>query len=121
MRLRSSQEHGLSTIRTRSQLAFLGVIAVQAIAVLSLIIVVFARYKDAIVDETNRPCVRSGSTPLTRRRAINVYLTIFIMAEVYSIPVAVDALRTKNTIQLYGIDIFLLLELICARQASTRF
>ena len=58
MRLRSSQAvpHGWSTIRSRSQLAFLGVIVVQAIAVLALIIVVFARFDDAILNETLRLC-----------------------------------------------------------------
>lgn len=87
MRLRSSQAvpHGWSSIRTPNQLAYLGVIAVQAIVVGALIITVYARYRNALVAET------------VRLRFVTVCLSIFIIAEVFAVCVTLDALRVKNT------------------------
>jgi len=82
------------SLATPNQLAFLTVIVIQALTVLTMIIIVYAKIESQIISET------------ARLRSIQVYLAIFIIAELFELVISLDSLRLKNTVQLFGVIFF---------------
>ncbi|TFY67275.1 hypothetical protein EVJ58_g1737 [Rhodofomes roseus] len=83
-------------LSTRAQKAFVAIIAVQAIVVLVMISITFRSV--AVADDI------TFNTP--RYKTLPCYLAIFILAEVFEMLMAFDALRLRNVIQLIGILCF---------------
>jgi len=79
---------------TRAQRLFIATICIQAIAVLVIISIVF-HLVDEHVDLT-----------LTNYKTIPCYLALFVLAELFELLMAFDALRLRNVIQLAGILLF---------------
>ncbi|KZT68977.1 hypothetical protein DAEQUDRAFT_765765 [Daedalea quercina L-15889] len=83
-------------LSTRAQKAFVAIIAVQAIVVLVMISITF-RFV-AVANHVNLNDAQYKTLPC--------YLAIFILAEVFEMLMAFDALRLRNVIQLIGILCF---------------
>ncbi|KAF8503574.1 hypothetical protein F5888DRAFT_1004223 [Russula emetica] len=79
---------------TRAQRFFIGTICIQAIAVLAIISIVF-HFVDEHVDLSS-----------SYYRTIPCYLALFVLAEIFELLMAFDALRLRNVIQLVGILLF---------------
>lgn len=79
---------------TRAQRFFIGTICIQAIAVLAIISIVF-HLVDQHVDLSS-----------SNYRTIPCYLALFVLAEIFELLMAFDALRLRNVIQLVGILLF---------------
>ncbi|KAF8478693.1 hypothetical protein DFH94DRAFT_66981 [Russula ochroleuca] len=79
---------------TRAQRFFIATICIQAIAVLAIISIVFRMVAEH-VDLT-----------LTNYRTVPCYLALFVLAELFELLMAFDALRLRNVIQLVGILVF---------------
>jgi len=79
---------------TRAQRFFIGAICIQAIAVLAIISIVF-HFVDEHVDLGH-----------VYYKTIPCYLALFVLAEIFELLMAFDALRLRNVIQLIGILIF---------------
>ncbi|TBU50704.1 hypothetical protein BD309DRAFT_6066 [Dichomitus squalens] len=84
----------LYALHTRAQQAFFGTVLFQAIVVIVMVAIVFGRVEDAV--------------PLTdsRYKTIPCYLALFILAELFELFMAYDALRLRNVIQLVGLLLF---------------
>ncbi|KLO18602.1 hypothetical protein SCHPADRAFT_936091 [Schizopora paradoxa] len=80
---------------TTPQRAFVGIIIIQAIAVLAMIGIAFAFVE---VD------VRTSSD--SRYKTIPCYLAMFGLAEIFELAMALDALKARNIVQLVGILAF---------------
>ncbi|KAI0093651.1 hypothetical protein BDY19DRAFT_265502 [Irpex rosettiformis] len=76
---------------TRAQQAFMATILVQGIVVLAMVAAVFA-----LVNET-------VDLTLSQYKTVPCYLALFILAVIFEIFMAFDALRLRNVIQLVGI------------------
>lgn len=81
-------------LSTTAQRAFLGIITIQAIVVLTLVGLVFA-WVDKWVNFNE-----------TAYKTIPCYLALFAFGEIFEILMALDGLRARNIIQLAGIAIF---------------
>ncbi|EPT06019.1 hypothetical protein FOMPIDRAFT_1044491 [Fomitopsis schrenkii] len=83
-------------LSTRSQKAFIATIAVQGIVVLVMISITFrlVAVSEDIAFNTSR------------YKTLPCYLAIFILAEVFEMLMAFDALRLRNVIQLFGLLLF---------------
>jgi len=79
---------------TRAQRAFIATISIQAIAVLAIISVVFHLVAEHV------------DLSASNYKTIPCYLALFVLAEVFELLMAFDALRLRNVIQLAGILIF---------------
>ncbi|KAI0709129.1 hypothetical protein C8Q76DRAFT_742333 [Earliella scabrosa] len=81
-------------LSTKAQQAFMGTVLFQAIVVIVMVAITFTKVEDAV--------------PLTtaRYKTIPCYLALFILAELFEIFMAFDALRLRNVIQLVGILLF---------------
>ncbi|EMD38539.1 hypothetical protein CERSUDRAFT_82818 [Gelatoporia subvermispora B] len=85
---------------TRSQRAFMGTILLQGIVVLVMVSITF-RFVAEHVDLTE-----------PRYKTLPCYLALFILAEIFEVLMAFDALRLRNVIQLVGILAFQLALLV---------
>ncbi|KAL1947786.1 hypothetical protein VTO73DRAFT_13510 [Trametes versicolor] len=81
-------------LSTRAQRAFMGTVLFQAIVVITMVAIVFGKVADHVDLE------------LSRYKTIPCYLALFILAEVFELFMAYDALRLRNVIQLVGILLF---------------
>jgi len=79
---------------TRAQRFFIATLSIQAIAILAIISVVF-RSVEEHVDLT-----------APNYKTIPCYLALFVLAELFELLMAFDALRLRNVIQLIGILVF---------------
>ncbi|KAI0006018.1 hypothetical protein BJV74DRAFT_801610 [Russula compacta] len=79
---------------TRAQRFFIATICIQAIAVLAIISIVFHLVAEH-VDLT-----------VSYYKTIPCYLALFVLAEIFELLMAFDALRLRNVIQLAGILVF---------------
>ncbi|KAI0748058.1 hypothetical protein C8Q80DRAFT_1169868 [Daedaleopsis nitida] len=81
-------------LNTTAQRAFMGTVLFQAIVVIVMVAITFSKVEDNV--------------PLTdsRYKTIPCYLALFILAEIFEIFMAFDALRLRNVIQLVGILLF---------------
>lgn len=79
---------------TRAQRAFIATISIQAIAVLAIISVVFHLVAEHV------------DLSASNYKTIPCYLALFVLAEVFELLMAFDALRLRNVIQLVGILFF---------------
>ncbi|PIL23929.1 hypothetical protein GSI_13680 [Ganoderma sinense ZZ0214-1] len=84
----------LQALNTKAQQAFFGTVLFQAVVVIVMVAIVFGKVEDAV--------------PLTdsRYKTIPCYLALFILAELFEIFMAYDALRLRNVIQLVGLLLF---------------
>ncbi|KAG2132499.1 uncharacterized protein EDB93DRAFT_902672 [Suillus bovinus] len=81
---------------TRAQKAFMITIAVQAIVVVTMVALTFGIVR-----------VNAGSTfEDLGYKTLPCYLALFILAEIFELIMALDALRSRNIIQLMGIVLF---------------
>lgn len=78
-------------LSTRAQRAFVGTIALQAIVVLVMVSITFRFVAEHVNYE------------LPRYKTLPCYLALFILAEIFELLMAFDALRLRNVIQLIGI------------------
>ncbi|OSX65033.1 hypothetical protein POSPLADRAFT_1053822 [Postia placenta MAD-698-R-SB12] len=78
-------------LSTRAQRAFIGTIGLQAIIVLVMVSITF-KFVEEHVDLT-----------IPRYKTLPCYLALFILAEIFEMFMALDALRLRNVIQLIGI------------------
>ncbi|KAH9001287.1 hypothetical protein EDB92DRAFT_1939044 [Lactarius akahatsu] len=79
---------------TRAQRLFIATISIQAIAVLAIISIVFHLVSEHVdLSQANY-------------KTIPCYLALFVLAEVFELLMAFDALRLRNVIQLAGILVF---------------
>lgn len=81
-------------LSTKAQRAFMGIVFFQAIVVIVMVAITFTKVEDN-VDLT-----------AARYKTIPCYLALFILAELFEIFMAFDALRLRNVIQLVGILLF---------------
>ncbi|KAI0807376.1 hypothetical protein C8Q74DRAFT_1362887 [Fomes fomentarius] len=81
-------------LSTKAQRAFMGIVFFQAIVVIVMVAITFTKVEDN-VDLTT-----------ARYKTIPCYLALFILAELFEIFMAFDALRLRNVIQLVGILLF---------------
>ncbi|KAH9854170.1 hypothetical protein C2E23DRAFT_819858 [Lenzites betulinus] len=81
-------------LHTKAQRAFMGTVLFQAIVVIVMVGIVFGKVHDHV------------DLDLTRYKTIPCYLALFILAEVFELFMAYDALRLRNVIQLVGILLF---------------
>jgi len=79
---------------TRAQRAFIVSICTQAVAVVAIIAIVF------------RIVAEHVDLNLTNYKTIPCYLALFVLAELFELLMAFDALRLRNVIQLAGILLF---------------
>jgi len=79
---------------TRAQRLFIATISIQAIAVLAIISIVFHSVNEHV------------NLNLPNYKTIPCYLALFVLAELFGLLMAFDALRLRNVIQLAGILIF---------------
>jgi len=79
---------------TRTQRFFIATISIQAIAVLAIISLVFHFVADDV--DLDRP----------NYKTVPCYLALFVLAELFELLMAFDALRLRNVIQLAGILVF---------------
>lgn len=79
---------------TRAQKAFIATISIQAIAVLAIISIVFHLVAEHV------------DLSLSNYKTVPCYLALFVLAEIFELLMAFDALRLRNVIQLAGILIF---------------
>ncbi|KAI0781003.1 hypothetical protein BD413DRAFT_501724 [Trametes elegans] len=84
----------LQTISTKSQRAFMATVLFQAIVVIVMVAIVFGKVHDHV------------DLDLSRYKTIPCYLALFILAELFELFMAYDALRLRNIIQLVGILLF---------------
>lgn len=79
---------------TRAQRLFIATISIQAIAVLAIISIVFHLVSEHVdLEQSNY-------------KTIPCYLALFVLAEIFELLMAFDALRLRNVIQLVGILVF---------------
>ncbi|PCH38209.1 hypothetical protein WOLCODRAFT_115057 [Wolfiporia cocos MD-104 SS10] len=83
-------------LSTRAQRAFIGTIVLQAIVVLVMVSITFR-----FVQEDHTVDLKHSTY-----RTIPCYLALFILAELFELFMALDALRLRNVIQLIGILCF---------------
>ncbi|KAH9901321.1 hypothetical protein C8Q73DRAFT_677483 [Cubamyces lactineus] len=81
-------------LSTKAQRAFLLTVVFQAIVVIVMVAIVFGKVADHV------------DLVLSRYKTIPCYLALFILAEVFELFMAYDALRLRNIIQLVGILLF---------------
>jgi hypothetical protein len=79
---------------TRAQRCFVGTISIQAVAVLVIISIVFHLVGEHV------------DLSSSYYRTIPCYLALFVLAEIFELLMAFDALRLRNVIQLVGILLF---------------
>ncbi|KAI9509366.1 hypothetical protein F5148DRAFT_765969 [Russula earlei] len=79
---------------TRAQRSFIGIICLQAVAVLAIISVVFGMIANHV------------DLSLANYKTVPCYLALFVLAELFELLMAFDALRLRNVIQLAGILLF---------------
>ncbi|KAI0302014.1 hypothetical protein BC826DRAFT_493297 [Russula brevipes] len=79
---------------TRAQRFFIATICVQAVAVLAIISIVFRLIEEHV------------DLSLSNYKTVPCYLALFVLAEVFELLMAFDALRLRNVIQLAGILMF---------------
>jgi len=79
---------------TRAQRFFIGAICIQAVAVLAIISIVFHLVNEHV------------NLSSSYYRTIPCYLALFVLAEIFELLMAFDALRLRNVIQLVGILLF---------------
>ncbi|RPD66069.1 hypothetical protein L227DRAFT_648858 [Lentinus tigrinus ALCF2SS1-6] len=84
----------LDVVSTKAQRAFFGTVLFQAIVVIVMVAITFGKVEDNF-DLTD-----------TQYKTIPCYLALFILAELFEIFMAYDALRLRNVIQLVGILLF---------------
>ncbi|KAI0721710.1 hypothetical protein C8T65DRAFT_203108 [Cerioporus squamosus] len=84
----------LDAVNTKAQRAFFGTVLFQAIVVIVMVAITFSKVEDNF-DLTD-----------SRYKTIPCYLALFILAELFEIFMAYDALRLRNVIQLVGILLF---------------
>jgi hypothetical protein len=80
---------------TRAQRAFIATITIQAIAVLAIISIVFHLVSKNVPNLT-----------APNYKTVPCYLALFVLAELFGLLMAFDALRLRNVIQLVGILLF---------------
>lgn len=85
---------GLKALNTKAQQAFFGTVLFQAVVVIVMVAIVFAKVEDAV------------TLTDSRYKTIPCYLALFILAELFEIFMAYDALRLRNVIQLVGLLLF---------------
>ncbi|OJT06077.1 UPF0658 Golgi apparatus membrane protein C23H3.04 [Trametes pubescens] len=83
-----------AALSTRAERAFMGTVLFQAIVVIVMVAIVFGKVADHVDLEQSR------------YKTIPCYLALFILAEVFELFMAYDALRLRNVIQLVGILLF---------------
>ncbi|KAI0362022.1 hypothetical protein OH77DRAFT_1584513 [Trametes cingulata] len=81
-------------LSTRAQRAFMGTVLFQAIVVIVMVAIVFGRVAEHV------------DFDLPRYKTVPCYLALFILAEIFELFMAYDALRLRNIIQLVGILLF---------------
>ncbi|KAG8880865.1 hypothetical protein FRB97_000375 [Tulasnella sp. 331] len=81
---------------TRAQQGFLGTVVIQGIAVLTMVVITFAK----VNDEPDISLTESNF------RTIPCYLALFAFAIIFEVLVTLDALKRRNIIQLIGVLIF---------------
>jgi len=79
---------------TRAQRAFIATVTIQAIAVLTIISIVFHSVAEHV------------DLSASYYRTVPCYLALFVLAELFGLLMAFDALRLRNVIQLVGILLF---------------
>ncbi|GAA97895.1 uncharacterized protein L969DRAFT_25633 [Mixia osmundae IAM 14324] len=101
-------------LATPNQLAYLGLVIAQAVSIIAMMICIFVNYQRRIDYQYGQ----NGQSP--RQRSIQVYLVIFVLAELFALAASLDALRLRNTIQLVGLCFFSLLMMIYAALMPTQ-
>ncbi|KAI0374822.1 hypothetical protein BV20DRAFT_961008 [Pilatotrama ljubarskyi] len=81
-------------LSTRAQRAFMGTVLFQSIVVIVMVAIVFGKVADHV------------DFDLARYKTVPCYLALFILAEIFELFMAYDALRLRNIIQLVGILMF---------------
>ncbi|KAI1795937.1 hypothetical protein LXA43DRAFT_970341 [Ganoderma leucocontextum] len=81
----------LQALNTKAQQAFFGT---EAVVVIVMVAIVFGKVEDAV------------QLTDSRYKTIPCYLALFILAELFEIFMAYDALRLRNVIQLVGLLLF---------------
>ncbi|CCL99117.1 uncharacterized protein FIBRA_01131 [Fibroporia radiculosa] len=81
-------------LSTRAQRAFIGTVVLQAVVVLVMVAISF-KFVEEHVDYT-----------LNRYKTLPCYLALFVLAEIFELLMALDALRLRNVIQLIGLLCF---------------
>ncbi|GAA5938424.1 hypothetical protein JCM3775_000888 [Rhodotorula graminis] len=87
------------TFKSRNQLVFLGLIALQAIVVLVMIALVYAVNTGDLSTEDFL-----GSDP--RLESVATYLGLFILAVIFEILITLDAMQKKNIMTLFVLCLF---------------
>ncbi|SGZ22099.1 BQ5605_C022g09430 [Microbotryum silenes-dioicae] len=87
---------------TPNQLALLALIGIQAICALSMIALIYATINDAIGDLS----FQDTFLVAPKLEFVATYLGVFILAVIFEILVALDALQQKNIISIYLITFF---------------
>ncbi|KAG8887103.1 hypothetical protein FRB98_000573 [Tulasnella sp. 332] len=93
---------------TRAQQGFLGTVVIQGIAVLTMVVITFAK----VNDEPDISLTESNF------RTIPCYLALFAFAIIFEVLVTLDALKRRNIIQLIGVLIFHALCILFAVKAE---
>ncbi|SCV69037.1 BQ2448_2057 [Microbotryum intermedium] len=87
---------------TPNQLALLALIGIQAVCALSMIALIYATINDAIGDLS----FQDTFLVAPKLEFVATYLGVFILAVIFEILVALDALQQKNIISIYLITFF---------------
>ncbi|GAA5851369.1 hypothetical protein JCM9279_001120 [Rhodotorula babjevae] len=90
------------TFKSRNQLVFLGLIALQAIVVLVMIALVYAVVRANTGDLSTEDFL--GSDP--RLESVATYLGLFILAVIFEILITLDAMQKKNIMTLFVLCLF---------------
>ncbi|KAK6539292.1 hypothetical protein TWF694_009525 [Orbilia ellipsospora] len=80
--------------------AFMALVLIEAAIVLTFECYIFGTFQASIPSNIEHPGVADNRKPIT------TYLTLFIFAWVFQFVLVYDALRLKNTIQIFGLCIF---------------
>ncbi|BGP13931.1 hypothetical protein JCM10213_002575 [Rhodosporidiobolus nylandii] len=91
-----------ATYRTRNQLVFLGLIGVQAAAVLAMIALVYGTIRHATGDITTTEILDSDP----ELQSVATYLSLFILAVIFELGITLDAMQQKNIMSLFVLCFF---------------
>ncbi|GAA5978884.1 hypothetical protein JCM11641_003601 [Rhodosporidiobolus odoratus] len=91
-----------STYKTRNQLIFLALIAIQAVTVLAMIALCYGTIRHAIGDITTTQILDSDP----ELQSVATYLSLFIIAVVFEVLITLDAMQQKNIMSLFVLCFF---------------
>ncbi|GAA5888054.1 hypothetical protein JCM6882_000264 [Rhodosporidiobolus microsporus] len=91
-----------ATYKSRNQIVFLSLIALQAVAVLAMIALVYATMRLATGDVTTTEILNSDP----ELQSVATYLSLFILAVIFEIAITLDAMQQKNIMTLVVLCFF---------------